>query len=345
MESKSCCKVVLAGLKGVVVRKMCIGQVKPDVKKSYSKLDLESSTWAVSQRQQPRQAWKMLKPCGPLTQHDAIMDNNINNKSGRYRVKPGMTSLFNVSNLYSFIKLVCHPARFLCGVSRFYLGKVRKQAETIKGRGWCCRQQDKHDNLNLIGRNHKNAALYPVYRPYGMTNAAKGFTLIELLVVVLIIGILASIAIPQYQKAVERAKAMQAITLLKSLSQAYETYYFHNGVYASSFDELDIDFTSWTGSTAFMGATTDTKSNADWSLQIQNESGFVLLLVGRISGKYKGAFFQFQYSPFKVGLRCAERTSGANFLYDTSLPAGAYCEKIMHAAFTKENSYNRLYNL
>ena len=97
MKHTSCCNDVLAGLKGSVEGKNDIGQVKPDVKKSsHSKLDLESSTWAVSQRQQPRQAWKMLKPCGPYVQHDAIMDNNINNKSGRYRVKPGMKTLLNV---------------------------------------------------------------------------------------------------------------------------------------------------------------------------------------------------------------------------------------------------------
>ena len=71
----------------------------------------------------------------------------------------------------------------------------------------------------------------------------KGFTLLELLVVVLIIGILAAIAFPQYNFAVEKARMTEAIINLQVISKANERFYMTHGRYANAFeiDLLDIE--------------------------------------------------------------------------------------------------------
>ena len=71
-------------------------------------------------------------------------------------------------------------------------------------------------------------------------NNNKGFTLIELLVVVLIIGILAAMAMPQYFKAMERSRMTEAVTLLANIAQAQQRKYMQINAYAKNYSGLDV---------------------------------------------------------------------------------------------------------
>ena len=73
------------------------------------------------------------------------------------------------------------------------------------------------------------------------TNTRWGFTLIELLVVVLIVGILAAVALPQYQRAVVKSKVGTILPLIKSIAIARQLYYLSNSTYTDDINELDVE--------------------------------------------------------------------------------------------------------
>ncbi len=71
-----------------------------------------------------------------------------------------------------------------------------------------------------------------------------GFTLIELLVVVLIIGILAAVAVPQYQVAVEKSRYTQLMINTHTIKEANQLYYMANGKYSIDLNDLDLELSN-----------------------------------------------------------------------------------------------------
>jgi prepilin-type N-terminal cleavage/methylation domain-containing protein len=69
----------------------------------------------------------------------------------------------------------------------------------------------------------------------------KGFTLLELLIVVIIVGILAAIAVPQFFRVAERARSTELVNVLGSIRSAQMRYYSEHATFTDNVDTLDVD--------------------------------------------------------------------------------------------------------
>ena len=162
-----------------------------------------------------------------------------------------------------------------------------------------------------------------------MQKNKTGFTLIELLVVVLIIGILAAVALPQYQKAVDKARYTHLIALVTAIKKAQEVYYLANGTYAIRFADLDIDMPS---------GGISTPSDTDEILSYPNKNIFYSIDQNAIYGYDENTQARFGYN-LAYGYNFAYGNSNDMICYGTSDRGTSLCKALGGVKIEGQNAY------
>lgn len=175
----------------------------------------------------------------------------------------------------------------------------------------------------------------------------KGFTLIELLVVVLIIGILASVALLQYTKAVEKSRISALYPIARAVETAQKAYFMANGTFSGEMSGLDVSVPlPYSGTPACNLANTSADASR-WddqtvvTLNNRPSAGSYFVAAARKTGPYK-------CSGIKIPLsEVAGLESGRVYCYEHVRgfkgAEGDFCAKLMNGTYVASFDSCRFY--
>lgn len=172
--------------------------------------------------------------------------------------------------------------------------------------------------MNKIYQNKPDVSKNRVSRRLG------GFTLIELLVV-LIIGILAGVALPKYQNAVNKSRAIGLLSNMKTIRQAAEAYKMATGSYPMDFTQVDISFPG-----QVLGASEGVENS---QITLPDGSIYAFDIDGYIQGANTAGNFNYWYDVSKWGVK-----QGCFLLRANSEKTNRLGKSM--GTFTQKNSFN-----
>ena len=105
-----------------------------------------------------------------------------------------------------------------------------------------------------------------------------GFTLMELLVVVLIIGILAAVALPQYTRSVDKAELARVEVLVSDVLKAEQLYYLANRAYTNQMEDLDLQWPQFVYSNSWDDVRYYKDESSGYAIGLGSKQGVVVAI-------------------------------------------------------------------